>query len=141
MGGRSSSSGFRAGGNNPQAARAVLDFTADTDHYRMAQANPREVAIYLDEVREGEYSRKSMTSEGDVVQMLEPDKGSSAVRTGLRAVAMQVNLGARVGARYEATVEHNGVQIASVSVRGGLAATRDEARKMLAEELRRRGIY
>lgn len=111
MGGRGSGSGSRAGGSNPTAAaaaaagaksRAVLDFTADTDHYREAQANPREVAMYLDGVRQGEYSRKSMTSAGDVFQMLEPDKGSSAIRTGLRAVAMQVNLGSRMGARYEA---------------------------------------
>lgn len=152
MGGRGSGSGFRAGGSTPaasaaaaapgaRAARTVLDFTADTDHYREAQANPREVAIYLDGVREGEYSRKSMTSAGDVFQMLEPDKGSSAIRTGLRAVAMQVNLGTAMGARYEASVEHNGTQIASVRVRGGMAAARDEARIMLAEELRRRGIY
>ena len=135
-------------GGNPTvtasaAGNAVLDFTANEDHYRLAQSAPRQVAAYLDAVNNGAFSRPQMTGSGDVVRTLRPDSANTGIKTGLRALVMDVYIGPGRSFRRALVVDKDGNTLSYQDQRSGsgLAAAETQARKMLAAELRRRGIY
>ena len=126
-----------AAGNN------VLDLTANTDHYRMAQSAPRQVAAYLDAVNNGAFSKPRMTGSGDVVRTLTPDSANTGIKTGLRALVIDVYISPSSSFRRAEVVDKDGNSLGYQDQRrgGGLAGAEAAARKLLAIELRRRGIY
>ena len=137
-----------AAGGNPTvtasaAGNAVLDFTENTDHYRFAQSAPRQVAAYLDAVNNGAFSRPRMTGSGDVVRTLTPDSANTGIKTGLKAHVIDVYLGPGRSFRRAEITDKDGNSLGYQDQRsgGGLAGAEAAARKLLAIELRRRGIY
>ena len=127
----------------PAARSAVLDFTADEDHYNAAQRAPRQVAAYLDAVNNMAFSRPRMTRSNDVIRTLTPDSANTGIKTGLRAHVIDVYVTPSQSFRRAEVTDKDGVSLGYVDLGrgGGLGAAETAARRLLATELRRRGIY
>lgn len=123
--------------------QAVLDFTANEDHRSLARTAPRQVAAYLDAVNNGAFSKPRRTGSGDVIRTLTPDSANTGIKTGLRAHVINVYVSPSQSFRRAEITDKDGVSLGYQDQRsgGGLAGAEAAARKLLAIELRRRGIY
>ena len=148
-GGLSATTGGGAGAGAAQQAEpaargrsTTLDLTANTDHRRAAQSAPRQVAAYLDAVNNGAFSRPRMTGSGDVVRTLNPDSAGAGIQTGLRAHVIDVYTSPSSSFRRAEITDSGGNSLGHADYHsGGLATAEAAARRLLATELRRRGIY